>query len=40
MEIAIRLGYIDEESIVEIDKKMIRVDKMVTGLIYSLKKKA
>jgi len=38
LEIAKRLGYIGQESIANVDKKMTRIDKMITGLIHSLKK--
>jgi four helix bundle protein len=39
-EIAMRLGYISPVSITAIDKKMIDVDKMLTGLIHSLKRRS
>jgi len=39
-EIASRLGYIPPESIAAIDKKMMDVDKMLTGLIHSLKRRS
>ncbi len=37
IEIGTRLGYISDKW-AEIDKKMMRIDKMITGLIQSLKK--
>jgi four helix bundle protein len=37
IEIAKNLGYIGPDSAIEIDKKMMRIDKMLTGLIRSLK---
>ena len=36
MEIAKNLGYIGADSAIEIDKKKMRIDKMLTGLIRSL----
>ncbi|MDH4264587.1 MAG: hypothetical protein OEW45_03015 [Deltaproteobacteria bacterium] len=39
LEIAKYLGYISDESIGPIEQKMLDVDKILTGLIYSLKKK-
>ena len=38
LEIAKYLGYISDESIGPIEQKMLDVDKMLAGLIYSLKK--
>ena len=39
LEIAQRLGYIMKDAVAQIDEKMIDLDKMLTGLIYSLKEK-
>lgn len=38
LEIAKNLSFISDESINPIEQKMVNVDKMLTGLIYSLKK--
>jgi len=39
IEIARRLGYIEKGSLAMVEQKMIDVDKIITGLIRSLKKK-
>jgi four helix bundle protein len=39
MELAKRLGYVDDESRKSLDQKMERIDKMITGLIRHLNKK-
>jgi four helix bundle protein len=39
MELAKRLGYLDEETFVFIDERMDRIDKMITGLIRHLSKR-
>jgi four helix bundle protein len=39
IEIASRLGYLDEKSRKSLDQKMERIDKMITGLIHHLNKK-
>ncbi len=39
IEIARKLGYIGKESMVKVDEKMMDVDKILTGLIQSLKRK-
>ena len=39
IEIASRLGYLDEKSYKSLDQKMERIDKMITGLIHHLSKK-
>jgi len=40
LEIAQRLGYFHKESLLKIEQKMIDVDKITTGLIQALKKRA
>lgn len=39
LEIAKRLGYIDEKTLRSLDEKMNRIDKTITGLIRHLNKK-
>jgi four helix bundle protein len=39
LEVARKLGYAPEESVLEIERKMVRVDRLFTGLIQFLKKK-
>jgi four helix bundle protein len=39
LELARRLGYLDEETWRNLDQRMERVDKMITGLIRHLSKK-
>ncbi len=39
IEIAQRLGYIERGSIAMVEKKLVDVDKIITGLIQSLKRK-
>lgn len=39
IEIARRLGYIEKGSIAMVEEKMVDVDKIITGLIKSLKSK-
>jgi four helix bundle protein len=39
VEIAKKLGYVSEERVIEIERKMMRVDKMLTGLIQFLRKR-
>jgi four helix bundle protein len=39
IEIARRLGYIEGEAMVLVEKKLMDVDKILTGLIQSLKRK-
>lgn len=38
LEIGKTLGYIEKEGVTQLDNKMLAVDKMLTGLIKSLKK--
>lgn len=38
LEISKTLGYIEKEGVTQLDNKMLAVDKMLTGLIKSLKK--
>ena len=40
IEIARRLGYIEKGPIAIVEEKMMDVDKIITGLVQSLKKKA
>jgi hypothetical protein len=39
IEIAQRLGYIEKGAIAMVEKKLVDVDKIITGLIRSLKRK-
>jgi four helix bundle protein len=39
IEIAQRLGYIEKGTIAMVERKMVDVDKIITGLIQSLKRK-
>jgi four helix bundle protein len=38
LELAILLGYLSEGEVKEVDGQLVRVDKMLTGLIRSLQK--
>jgi four helix bundle protein len=39
MDLTILLGYLSEDEVKEVDGQLLRVDKMLTGLIRSLRKK-
>ena len=39
LELSILLGYLSEEEVKEVEGQLLRVDKMLTGLIRSLQKK-
>ncbi len=39
LELAVLLGFVNNANVVEIEGQLLRIDKMLSGLIRSLKKK-